>query len=111
MPVQRDWHLPVHCQLDSFLGKAILTRMIAKVSVKGQMVIPEAVREQARIRPGDEVDIGYANGLVVLRKRRPLTASRVRSLLLAGNELPDLTSKDEETVAAAIRRVRTRTQP
>jgi len=85
--------------------------MIAKVSVKGQMVIPEAVREQARIRPGDEVDIGYANGLVVLRKRRPLTASRVRSLLLAGNELPDLTSKDEETVAAAIRRVRTRTQP
>lgn len=82
--------------------------MIAKVSVKGQMVIPESVREQARIRPGDEVDIGYANGLVVLRKRRPLTPSRVRSLLLAGNELPELTSKDEATVAQAIQRVRSR---
>ena len=82
--------------------------MIAKVSVKGQMVIPESVREQARIRPGDEVDIGYANGLVVLRKRRPLTPSRVRSLLLAGNELPELTSEDEATVAQAIQRVRSR---
>ena len=43
------------------------------------MVIPEPVREQARINPGDEMDVGYANGLIVLRKRRPLTPSRVRS--------------------------------
>lgn len=85
--------------------------MIAKVSVKGQMVIPESVREQARIAPGDEVDVGYANGLVVLRKRRPLTPARVRSLLLAGRDLPPLIAKNEEAVAAAIQRVRSRTQP
>ena len=84
--------------------------MIVKVSVKGQMVIPEAVREQARIRPGDEVDIGYANGLVVLRKRRPLTPARVRSLLQTGNELPEATPKDEAAVVRAIQRVRSRTQ-
>ena len=82
--------------------------MIAKVSIKGQMVIPEAVREQARIRPGDEVDVGYANGLVVLRKRRPLTPARIRSLLLAGNDLPEMTTKDEVAVAQAIQRVRSR---
>lgn len=84
--------------------------MIAKVSVKGQMVIPEVVREQARIRPGDEVDIGYANGLIVLRKRKRLTPARIRSLLLAGKELPELTPKDELAVAAAIERVRSRTR-
>lgn len=82
--------------------------MIAKVSVKGQMVIPESVREQAHIRAGDELEIGYANGLVVLRKRRPLTAARVRSLLLAGKDLPAQTSKDEQAVSAAIQRVRSR---
>ena len=82
--------------------------MIAKVSVKGQMVIPEAVREQARIHPGDEVEIGYANGLIVLRKRRPLTPARVRSLLRAGHDLPSLTSKDETAVAEALQRVRRR---
>jgi len=82
--------------------------MIAKVSVKGQMVIPEAVREQARLNPGDEVEIGYANGLIVLRKRRPLTPARVRSLLRAGNDLPALTPRDETAVAEAVQRVRRR---
>ena len=82
--------------------------MVARVSVKGQMVIPEAVREQARIKSGDEMDVGYANGLVVLRKRRALTPGRVRSLLLTGRELPKLTLNDEAAVARAVQRVRNR---
>jgi AbrB family looped-hinge helix DNA binding protein len=82
--------------------------MIATVSVKGQTVIPEAIREQARIKPGDQLEVGYANGLVVMRKRRPLTPARVRSLLLAGRELPELTSASETTVNRAIERVRGR---
>ena len=72
------------------------------------MVIPEAIREQARIRAGDEVEVGFANGLVVLRRRRPLTASRVRALLLAGRELPAMTGADEASVAGAVQRVRRR---
>jgi AbrB family looped-hinge helix DNA binding protein len=82
--------------------------MIANVSVKGQMVIPEAIREQARIKSGDELDVGYANGLIVLRKRRAMTPVRVRSLLLAGRELPEMTAVDETTVARAIQQVRNR---
>ncbi len=82
--------------------------MIAKVSVKGQTVIPEAIREQARIRAGDELDVGYANGLIVMRKRRPLTPARVRSLILAGRELPEMTAADEVAVSRAIERVRSR---
>lgn len=82
--------------------------MIAKVSVKGQTVIPEAIREQARIKAGDQLDVGYANGLIVMRKRRALTPSRVRSLILAGRELPDMTSRDERSVSQAIERVRSR---
>ena len=82
--------------------------MIANVSVKGQMVIPEAIREQARIKTGDELDVGYANGLIVLRKRRAMTPARVRSLLLAGRELPEMTPADETTVAGALQQVRSR---
>jgi len=82
--------------------------MIAKVSVKGQMVIPEGIRDQARIKSGDELEVGFFNGLIVLRKRRPLTPARVRSLLLAGRELPEETSRDEGTVFKAIERVRSR---
>jgi AbrB family looped-hinge helix DNA binding protein len=82
--------------------------MIAKVSVKGQTVIPESVREQARIKPGDELDVGYSGGLIVMRKRKALTPARVRALLLAGRTLPVITAKDETKVAGAIRRVRSR---
>jgi AbrB family looped-hinge helix DNA binding protein len=82
--------------------------MIAKVSVKGQTVIPEAVREQARIKTGDELDVGYANGLIVMRKRRALTPARVRSLILSGRELPEMTPADETVVARTVQRVRSR---
>jgi AbrB family looped-hinge helix DNA binding protein len=85
--------------------------MIARVSVKGQTVIPEAVREQARIEAGDELDVGYTNGLIVLRKRQRLTPARVLSLLLAGRELPEMTPADETAVARAVQQVRRRRKP
>ena len=83
-------------------------RMIAKVSVMGQTVIPETIREQARIKTGDQLDVGYAHGLIVMRKRKPLTPSRVRSLILAGRELPEMTSADEAAVNRTVERVRRR---
>ena len=82
--------------------------MIAKVSVKGQTVIPEAIREQARIKAGDQLDVGYAHGMIIMRKRKALTPSRVRSLILAGRELPEMTSADETAVDQAIERARSR---
>ncbi len=82
--------------------------MIAKVSVKGQTVIPQFVREQARIKSGDELDVGYAHGLIVMRKRRALTPARVRSLILSGRELPEMTPADETLVARTVQRVRSR---
>jgi len=82
--------------------------MIATVSVKGQTVIPEAIREMAQIKAGDQLDVGYAGGLIVMRKRQALTPARVRSLLLGGRGLPEMTGKDETAVAAAVRRVRRR---
>lgn len=80
--------------------------MVAKISVKGQTVIPEAIREQARLKKGDELDVGYANGLIVMRKRQPMNASHVRRMLLAGSRLPEMTPEDETVVAHAIEHVR-----
>jgi len=82
--------------------------MLTKVSSKGQMVIPAAVREVARIRAGDELDVGYSGGMVVLRKRRSLSAADVNKLLLQGQRLPTQTAKDADRVTAAMERVRQR---
>jgi AbrB family looped-hinge helix DNA binding protein len=82
--------------------------MIAKVSVKGQTVIPEAIRDQARIKAGDQLEVGYANGLIVMRKRRALTPARVRALILAGRDLPEISAPDEAAVTRVVERVRSR---
>jgi hypothetical protein len=44
----------------------------------------------------------------VMRKRRALTPARVRSLILSGRELPEMTPTDETVVARSIQRVRSR---
>lgn len=80
--------------------------MFTKVSSKGQTVIPNAIREVARIQAGDELEVGYTNGLVVMRKRRPLTSAQVRRLLKGGAKLPEMTANDEQAVEQAVARVR-----
>lgn len=80
--------------------------METTVSTKGQAVIPEAIREQARIRPGDRLDVGYVNGLVILRKRKPLTGTEVNALILSGRDLPPMTPADEAAVEEIIHEVR-----
>jgi AbrB family looped-hinge helix DNA binding protein len=82
--------------------------MITTLSTKGQAVIPQSIREQARLRSGDKLDVGYVNGLVVLRKRVPLTAAQARALILSGRELPVQTAEGEIQVQEAVAAVRRR---
>ena len=82
--------------------------MITSLSTKGQTVIPEAIRDQARLHPGDKLEVGYVNGLVILRKRVALTPAKARALILAGRNLPAATAKDEAEVQDAIETVRRR---
>jgi AbrB family looped-hinge helix DNA binding protein len=82
--------------------------MLTTMSVKGQTVIPGPIREMARIKTGDQLDVGYSGGLIVMRKRQPLSASRIRALLLGGRNLPAMNAKAEGSVAKAVNRVRRR---
>ncbi len=82
--------------------------MVTKVTAKGQVVIPAAIRKRAGIGAGDQLEVSYVNSLVVLRKRTRLTPERVHSLSAAALSLPVLTTTDETTVAKAIRRLRAR---
>jgi AbrB family looped-hinge helix DNA binding protein len=82
--------------------------VITTLSTKGQAVIPESIREQARLKTGDKLDVGYINGLVVLRKRMPFTPAQARALILAGRELPVQIARDEAAVRQVIAAVRKR---
>lgn len=82
--------------------------MLTKVSSKGQMVLPKAIREMARVDAGDKLEVGYSGGMIVLRKPEPLNTARVRRLLKEGRKLPEITAEDEAAVADAVTRVRRR---
>lgn len=41
--------------------------MIMRLSTKGQVTIPQAIREQAGLGPGSAVEIAYRDGVVELR--------------------------------------------
>ncbi len=82
--------------------------MLTKVSSKGQTVIPVAIREIAQVEAGDELEVGYSGGMIVMRKKRPLTTARIRSLLRAGRQLPPMRTEDEAAMVKAITRVRRR---
>lgn len=51
--------------------------MTIRIGAKGQVVILEAVREQAQLHPGDEVEIAFVDERVVISARR-------RAALLGG---------------------------
>ena len=40
----------------------------SRVTSKGQITIPKAVREKLGVKPGDEVDFVSENGSVIMRK-------------------------------------------
>lgn len=82
--------------------------MLTRLSSKGQTVLPKAIREMARLEAGDELEVGYSGGMIVLRKAEPLDTRRVRRLLKEGRKLPEMTDDDRNAVDDAIRRVRRR---
>ena len=82
--------------------------MLTRLSSKGQTVLPKAIREMAQIEAGDELEIGYSGGMIVLRKPEPLDTVRVRRLLKEGRRLPDFDDTGASAVTNAIKRVRRR---
>lgn len=71
-------------------------------------MLPKAIREMARVEAGDELEVGYCGGLIVLRKPDPLNSTRVRHFLKEGRKLPEMTAADEAAVAGVIGRIRHR---
>jgi AbrB family looped-hinge helix DNA binding protein len=49
--------------------------MTGRIGAKGQVVIPKALRDRARLHPGDEVDFEFHDDQIVLIARR--TPSRL----------------------------------
>ena len=47
-----------------------------RLTSKGQVTIPKAVRERLGLRPGDEIEFVEDDGIFSLQKREPIAALR-----------------------------------
>jgi AbrB family looped-hinge helix DNA binding protein len=84
--------------------------MQTKVSTKGQVVIPGALRRRLGIRAGDALDANIEGGQIVLRPhaKRPRPARIVSDpitglpVLSAGSDAPALSNKEVEEIMASF---------
>ena len=84
--------------------------MNAVLTEDGKIVIPQELRENSHLKPGDTLDVQLYKGTIVLRKHEPLTPAQCAGLLESSRSLPKPAPEDDAAVEAAIREVRGRRQ-
>ncbi len=80
--------------------------MNAVLTDDGKLALPMELRENARLRPGDTLDVQIYKGSIVLRKHQPLTQEQCAALLERSRTQPKPTAEDHVAVEQAIREVR-----
>ena len=86
--------------------------MTYKVGVKGQVVLPKAVRERVGINPGDEVTVAEKGGVVQIRKalsgpaERATIVASLRGALGPGQKLTAALERDRRAEHAREERPR-----
>ena len=84
--------------------------MQTRISSKGQVVLPGAIRRKLGLRPGDALDASVKSGQIVLtpRQPRPVKAAIRRDavtglpVLSAGPKAPQLTSEQVQDILSDL---------
>jgi AbrB family looped-hinge helix DNA binding protein len=73
---------------------------IAKISAKGQVSIPRAVRQAAHLAPGDRVGFETREGAILVIPLRARTVSDLRGVWKTGRPITDLADLRAQRAAA-----------
>jgi bifunctional DNA-binding transcriptional regulator/antitoxin component of YhaV-PrlF toxin-antitoxin module len=85
---------------------AYLSIMNAVLTDDGKIVLPPELRADARLQPGDTMDVQFYKGSIVLRKHQPLTPEQCAALLERSRSQPKPSADDDGAVEQALREVR-----
>jgi AbrB family looped-hinge helix DNA binding protein len=82
------------------MGKTLNVNMLkVRISSKGQVVLPKAVREQLHLEEGTELSLLVEHGAVILRKASRRDWRRWSGRFLGGGMLEALERDHQEEVA------------
>ena len=80
--------------------------MNAVLTADGKITLPEQLRHDAHLHPGDQFEVQLYKGTIVLRKHEPLSAEQCRALLEQSRSQPKPTAADDAVVEDVIRQAR-----
>lgn len=80
--------------------------MTAILTEDGKIVIPDELRENAQLKPGDKLEVQLYKGTLIFRKYQPLSASECVELLERSRSLPKPVAEDDDAVEEAVGEVR-----
>ena len=86
--------------------KPYVPPMNAILTDDGKISLPSELRDDARLSPGDTLDVQFYKGTILLRKHQPLTQEQCAALLERSRSQPEPSADDAAMVADAIREVR-----
>ena len=98
----------VALSLTTWEASALVLCMTAKVSSDGKIQIPQELRDDAQLKPGDTLQVSFYKGTIVLRKHLPLTQEQCAELLEQSRHQSKPMRDDDAAVEQAIREVRAR---
>ena len=80
--------------------------MNATLTDDGKISLPSELRENARLLPGDTLDVQFYKGTILLRKHQPLTPEQCAALLERSRSQAEPSVDEDTAVADAVREVR-----
>jgi AbrB family looped-hinge helix DNA binding protein len=72
----------------------------------GKIAIPQELRRDAQLKPGDTLEVQFYKGTIVLRKNQPLTQEQCASLLEHSRSQSQPTPEDDLAIEETIEEVR-----
>lgn len=80
--------------------------MNAILTADGKIALPEELRHDAHLSPGDKLEVQFYKGTIVLRKHEPLSPEQCRTLLEQSRSQTKPQDSDALVVDEVIREVR-----
>lgn len=77
-----------------------------KLSSKGQIVIPEEIRSQMKLHPGDQFLVVAEKGVLILKIIEKPNISQYQELIKKTRHLAKISGLSQEDLSKAIRAVR-----
>jgi AbrB family looped-hinge helix DNA binding protein len=84
------------------------TLATTRLSSKGQVVIPEAIREELGLEPGTQFVVVGQRGAIILKSISKPSVGQFSALMKAARQQAKKAGMKKSDVAAAVRKVRKR---